>query len=93
MMLFHNIQLLVGRVDHLNLIDVKIERIWVVDQLEKDRDVLWICASFRIQHHPPLTFLVKHQLAVKRFTLFHPGETIGNDYFVLLKWRDRLLDH
>lgn len=50
MMLFHNIQLLVGRVDDLYLIDVEIERIWVVDKLKKDRDVLWVGASFRIQH-------------------------------------------
>lgn len=60
MMLFHNIQLLVGRVDDLYLINVEIERIWVVDELKKDRDVLWVGASFRIQHQSPLTLFVKH---------------------------------
>ena len=50
MVLFHNIQLLVGWVDDFNLIYVEVKRIWIVDELEEDGDVLWVCAAFRIQH-------------------------------------------
>ena len=49
-MLFHNVELLVGRVDDFDLIDIEIERIRVVNKLKEERDVLWVCASFRIQH-------------------------------------------